>query len=84
MDTINPTPSREMPTPSREMFDEINTLIGAVARALDMTDGQVVAAIEEGRLGMEMLTDAEGANFIRATCDDKSADIRQGAFMKRE
>ncbi|MBI3444102.1 MAG: hypothetical protein HY055_01735 [Magnetospirillum sp.] len=39
---------------NREMFDEINALIGSIAKAFDIADGEVVSAIEQGDLGMEM------------------------------
>lgn len=69
---------------SREMFEEINALIGAVAKALDISEPEVVAAIEEGRLNMELLSDQDNSNYVRVECDGKTADIRQGVFLKRE
>lgn len=72
------------PDSSREMFEEINALIGAVAKALEIGEPQVVAAIEEGALTMELLTDDQGANYLRVEHDGKAADIRQGVFLKRE
>ena len=72
------------PAPSREMFDEINALIAAVAKALDTSETDVVTAIEQGRLTMELLNDEDGSHYVRVECDGKSADIRQGVFLKRE
>ena len=69
---------------SREMFEEINALIGAVAKALEISEPEVVAAIEEGRLNMELLADQNGSNYVQVECDGKTADIRQGVFLKRE
>jgi len=74
----------QSPDSSREMFEEINALISAVAKALDTSETEVVTAIEQGRLSMELLNDPEGVNFVRVECDGKSADIRQGVFLKRE
>ena len=71
------------PNSTREMFEEINALIGAVAKALDTSETEVVTAIEQGRLNMELLTDDEGSNYVQVECDGKSADIRQGVFLKR-
>lgn len=65
----------------REMYDEINALIGAVAKALDVSEIEVVTAIEQGRLGMEMKADEQG-NFVEITCDDKTARIYQGAIFR--
>lgn len=72
------------PDVSREMFEEINALIGAVAKALDTSETEVVTAIEQGRLNMELLTDEDGGHFVRVDCDGKTADIRQGVFLKRD
>ncbi len=72
------------PEASREMFDEINALIAAVAKALDTSEADVVTAIEQGRLAMELQTDDEGGKFVRVECDGKTADIRQGVFLKRD
>lgn len=80
MTTDRPTTDR--PTPDREMFDEINALIGSVAKSLDISEGEVVSAIEQGVLCMEMLNDAEGAHFLRVDYNGKSADIRQGVFLR--
>ncbi|HSV28024.1 MAG TPA: hypothetical protein VLL76_00655 [Candidatus Omnitrophota bacterium] len=69
---------------NREMYDEINALIGAVSKALEVSETEVVTAIEQGRLGMEMLTDERGQNFISATLDGKNARIYQGAIFRQD
>lgn len=66
----------------REMYDEINALIGAVAKALDTSEMEVVTAIEQGRLAMEMLTDEQGQNFVSVTCDGREARVYQGAIFR--
>jgi len=66
----------------REMFDEINALIGAVAKAMEVSEAEVITAIEQGRLGLEMMTDEQGRNYLEATCDGKSAHIYQGAIFR--
>ena len=66
----------------REMFDEINALIGAVATALEIGEKDVIAAIEGGALGLEMLTDDEGRNYLDATLDGKNARIYPGAIFR--
>jgi hypothetical protein len=68
---------------NREMYDEINALIGAVAKAFDTSEAEVVTAIEQGRLGMEMLADEDGRNYIAATLDERSARIYQGAIFRQ-
>lgn len=67
---------------NREMYDEINALIGAVAKALDTSEMEVVTAIEQGRLAMEMLTDDEGRNFIQVAFDGRNVRIYQGAIFR--
>jgi hypothetical protein len=66
----------------REMHDEISALIGTVAKALDIGDVEVITALEEGRLGLEMKTDESGHNYVEATCDDKSARIYPDAIFR--
>lgn len=69
---------------NREMYDEINALIGAVAKAFDTSETDVVTAIEQGRLGMEMQVDDEGRNFIQASLDERSVRIYQGAIFRED
>jgi hypothetical protein len=67
---------------SREMYDEINALVGAVAKAFDTSEMEVITAIEQGRLGMEMQSDDEGRNFVQVTFDDRVARVYQGAIFR--
>ena len=69
---------------NREMYDEINALIGAVAKAFDTSEADVVTAIEQGRLGMEMMADDDGRNFIQASLDERSVRIYQGAIFRED
>ncbi len=67
---------------NREMFDEINALIGSVAKAMEMGEGEVISAIEQGDLGMAMITDEQGRNCIEVTHDGRTARIYQGAIFR--
>lgn len=67
----------------REMYSEINALIGAVAKALDVSEADTITAIEQGRLTMEMLTDERGANYLAVACDGKQARVYQGAVYRQ-
>jgi hypothetical protein len=69
---------------NREMYDEINALIGAVAKAFDVSETEVITAIEQGRLGMEMTVDDEGRNYLAASLDERTAHIYQGAVFRPE
>ncbi len=66
----------------REMYDEINALIGSVAKALDFSEIEVVTAIEQGRLAMELLSDERGENYVQVTCDERSARVYPGAIFR--
>lgn len=68
---------------NREMFDEINALVGAVAKALDTSEMDVITAIEQGRLAMELATDEQGRNYISVACDEKTVRIYQGAIYRQ-
>ncbi|MBC7952712.1 MAG: hypothetical protein H7Z12_12960, partial [Rhodospirillaceae bacterium] len=67
----------------REMFDDINALVGAVAKAHDTSDMDVITASEEGSLAMEMMTDAEGRNFIAVDHDGKAVRVYPGAIYRQ-
>jgi hypothetical protein len=64
------------------MYSEINALIGTVAKALDTSEMEVITAIEQGRLAMQMLTDEDGRNYIAIDFDDRSVRIYQGAIFR--
>ncbi|OAN47997.1 hypothetical protein A6A04_04360 [Paramagnetospirillum marisnigri] len=67
---------------NREMFEEINALIGAVAKAFDLAEMEVVKAIEAGELGMSMVTDDQGRNCVEVGFDGRTARIYQGAIFR--
>lgn len=69
---------------NREMYNEINALVGAVAKAFDTSETEVITAIEQGRLGMEMHVDEDGRNFIEASFDERSVRIYQGAIFRQD
>lgn len=68
---------------NREMFNEINALVGTVAKALDTSEIEVITAIEQGRLGMEMLSDDDGQNYIAVSFDERVVRIYQGAIFRQ-
>lgn len=67
---------------NREMFDEINALVGSVAKALEVSEMEVVTAIEQGRLAMELTTDEAGQNYLAVSCDGKAARVYAGAIFR--
>lgn len=68
---------------NREMYSEINALVGTVAKAFDTSEMEVVTAIEQGRLGMEMLVDEDGRNYIGTSLDGRVVRIYQGALFRQ-
>ncbi|HLO77318.1 MAG TPA: hypothetical protein VK196_12760 [Magnetospirillum sp.] len=68
---------------NREMYDEINALVGAVAKALDTSEMEVITAIEQGRLGMEMRSDDDGRNYVFVQFDERQVRIYQGAIFRQ-
>ncbi|CUW41727.1 conserved protein of unknown function [Magnetospirillum sp. XM-1] len=67
---------------NREMFEEIAALIGSIAKAFDLSDTDVVAAIEQGGLGMGMIVDDEGRNCVEVTHEGRTARIYPGAIFR--
>jgi hypothetical protein len=67
---------------NREMYEEINALVGAVAKALDTSEIEVITAIEQGRLGMELLSDDEGRNYIAVQFDGRNVRVYPGAIYR--
>lgn len=67
---------------NREMFEEIAALIGSIAKAFDLSDTAVVAAIEQGGLAMEMITDDEGRNCVEVAHEGRVARIYPGAIFR--
>ncbi len=67
---------------NREMYDEINALIGAVGKALSISEMDVVSALEQGRLGLAMITDDQGANCVEVNLDGRTARVYQGAVFR--
>jgi hypothetical protein len=69
---------------TREMYQEINALVGAVAKALEISEIEVITAIEQSRLTMEMAVDEEGRNYVAVACDGRAARIYQGAIFRAD
>ncbi len=67
---------------SREMYSEINALVGTVAKAFSVGEMEVVTAIEQGRLAMEMMTDEQGQNFLSVSYEDRKAQLYPGAIFR--
>jgi vacuolar-type H+-ATPase subunit B/Vma2 len=64
----------------REHYNEINTLIGTVAKALQIDDKVAAAEIERGSIALALGEDERG-RFIEATRDERMVRVYQGAVL---
>lgn len=69
---------------TREYYDEINTLVGALAKALHIDDKQIAADLESGAIALRMDEDENGNRFVEATRDGATARVYQGAIIHAE
>jgi hypothetical protein len=65
---------------NREMYAEVNALVGAIAKALDLTDEAAVKALEDRSLSLVFGEDEAGQRFVEASHEGRSARIYQGAI----
>lgn len=68
----------------REMFDEINALMGGVAKAFDLAENDAIAAIEAGSIEMTFDTDNNGNRFVFASYKGKTARLYAGAIKSED
>lgn len=66
---------------NREMYNEINALIGSLAKAFEIEDKQVVEDLEAGRISLDMTEDENGNRYIAATRGERTAKLYQGAIQ---
>jgi hypothetical protein len=69
---------------TREMYGEIATLIGSLAKALGITDAEVIAGVERGEVVMQFGRDENGNRFVAATHRGQTARVYQGAIRHPE
>lgn len=66
---------------NREMYDEINALVGSLAKAFEIDEKQVVEDLEAGRIALDMAEDENGNRYLAAVRGDRTARIYQGAIQ---
>lgn len=66
---------------AKEMYDEIATLLGTIAKALEVPEDQVAKAVEDGGVVIEMGVDDNGRRYVRASRDGRAARIYDGAIL---
>ncbi|WP_142850566.1 hypothetical protein [Telmatospirillum sp. J64-1] len=64
----------------REMYQEINALIGSIAKALNLPEADVVAALEKGEITLDFGEDENNHRFVAVTHDGRQSRIYQGAI----
>ncbi len=69
---------------SREMYGEIANLIGSLAKALAMTDAEVIGAVERGEVTVDFGQDPNGNRFVAVTYGERKIRIYQGAIQHDE
>jgi len=66
-------------TTEGEMYDEINTLVGSLAKAYDIEGTDAARAVENGSMRLELGVDASGDKYVKATFRGKVAVVYPGA-----
>lgn len=64
----------------REGYEEINALVGAIAKALGLPADQTAQEIETGRIVLGLEEDESGHRYIDVRRDDARARVYQGAI----
>lgn len=64
---------------NREHYDEINALVGAIAKALDMEAEAVARDLELGAITLSMAEDDNGNRYVEARHGGRTAQVYQGA-----
>jgi frataxin-like iron-binding protein CyaY len=65
---------------NRELYDEINALVGAIAKALDREPEAVAKDLESGAVVLSLETDDNGNRFVAARQGERLARVYQGAI----
>ena len=65
----------------REMYEEINALLGALAKALDIPAEDVARGLEEGSIRLSMGIDERGEKFITALHNGAQVNLYNGAIQ---
>lgn len=68
-------------TQTDSMKAELDALVGAIAKALEMSEADAAKAIEDGRIAIELAADETGNRYVAVTCGDRNARIYQGAIL---
>lgn len=75
-----PSEKGEIIVDNREHYEEINALVGAIAKALDMKAETVAQELESGAITLAMDEDDNGNRFIAVQRGEQTAQVYQGAI----
>lgn len=65
---------------NREHYEEINALVGAIAKALDMEAETVAQELEGGAITLAMGEDDNGNRYVDVRRGDQTVQVYQGAI----
>lgn len=69
-----------MENENREMFAELNALLTAIAKALEIEPEAAARAIEAGEIAIKMEVDEEGRHFVGVTYRGKASRVYPGVI----
>ena len=69
-----------MDTDNREMFAELNALLTAIAKALDLEPEAAARAIEAGEIAIKMEVDEDGHHFVGVSHGGKASRVYPGVI----
>lgn len=64
---------------NREMYEEINALVAAIAKGLELSEEETVRALEGGKIAVATGGDENG-RFVTASYGEKKLRVYQGAI----
>jgi hypothetical protein len=64
---------------TRESHDELNWLLGAIAKAFDISAEEASRGVESGDIAISLDVDERGERFVAVRHRGKAAHIYQGA-----
>jgi len=64
----------------RELYQEMNELLGAIAKALDIEPEAAARALEQGGIGVDMREDERGQRYLSVTYGARTVKVYQGAI----
>ncbi len=66
---------------NREMFAELNALVGTIAKALELSEEETIAALEANAIAITLEEDDKGQRFVGVRHGEKVVRIYQGALL---